>query len=154
MYVTKRPAAIKSLWEYYQPWVTRNGSRITGVNGASWRQFDLLMVRFQRTEFPATDAAGLMISPLLVRYDDVATGAIHHALRFCVNNSNISPTFKWPARTAASAWNPETGMPYGTRLRVKNSWWNAHADAVLGVNTQARIIGEAMRRYGLVLADG
>jgi len=30
-------------------------------------------------------------------------------LRFCVNNSDISPTFKWPARTAAGAWNPETG---------------------------------------------
>jgi hypothetical protein len=89
-----------------------------------------------------------------VRYDEVATGAIHHALRFCVNNSDISPTFKWPARTAAGAWNPETGMPYGTRLRIKASWWNTNADAVLGVNTHARIIGEAIRRYGLVLADG
>ena len=96
----------------------------------------------------------MMIMPLVVRYDEVARGSVNHAIRFCVNNTDISPTFKWPARTAAGAWNPETGMPYGTRLRIKASWWNAHADSVLGKSTQARIIGEGMRRYGLVLADG
>src|ERR1022692_2935871 len=58
------------------------------------------------------------------------------------------------ARMAAGAWNRETGMPYGTRLRIKASWWNANADAVLGTGTQARIIGEALRRYGCILADG
>jgi hypothetical protein len=102
----------------------------------------------------SADAAGLPIAPLLVRYDEVARGSINHALRFCVNNSDISPTFKWPARTAAGGWNAQTGMPYGTRLRIKASWWEANADEVLGTNTQARIIGEAMRRYGCILADG
>jgi hypothetical protein len=144
----------KALWEYYQPWITRSGNQINAVAGASWRKFDLLHGEVPAAGVPATDAAGLMIMPLVVRYDEVAKGSINHALRFCVNNSDISPTFKWPARTAAGAWNPETGMPYGTRLRIKASWWNASADAVLGSNTQARIIGEAMRRYGLVLADG
>ncbi len=144
----------KELWEYYQPWVTRNGKQITAVSGASWRKFDLLKGEIPAAGVPATDAAGLMIMPLVVRYDEVARGSIHHALRFCVNNSDISPTFKWPARTAAGAWNRETGMPYGTRLRIKASWWRASADAVLGTNSQARIVGEAIRRYGLVLADG
>jgi hypothetical protein len=102
----------------------------------------------------STDAAGLIILPLTVRYDEVARGSINHALRFCVNNNDISPTFKWPARSAASAWNPKTGMPYGTRLRIKAAWWDANADKVLGVGTQARVIGEAMRRYGCILADG
>jgi hypothetical protein len=96
----------------------------------------------------------MMFLPLVVRYDEVARGSINHALRFCVNNADISPTFKWPARTAAAAYNRETGMPYGTRLRIKSSWWNANADAVLGSGTQARIIGEALRRYGCILADG
>ena len=144
----------KELWEYYQPWVTRDGKRITAVAGASWRKFDLLKGEVPAAGAPATDAAGMLVMPLVVRYDEVAKGSIQHALRFCVNNSDISPTFKWPARTAAGAWNPETGMPYGTRLRIKASWWKASADAVLGVNTQARIVAEAIRRYGLVLADG
>jgi hypothetical protein len=146
---------LKELWEYYQPWVTRNDKgQIAAVAGASWRKFDLRKGETPAPGVPSTDAAGLMIVPLLVRYDEVARGSIDHALRFCVNNADISPTFKWPARTAAGAWNRETGMPYGTRLRIKSSWWNANADAVLGTGTQARIIGEALRRYGCILADG
>ena len=102
----------KELWEYYQPWVTRNGNRITAVAGASWRKFDLLKGEVPAAGVPATDAAGLLIMPLVVRYDEVARGSINHALRFCVNNSDISPTFKWPARTAAGAgiWRPECPM--------------------------------------------
>jgi len=146
---------LKELWEYYQPWVTRNDkNEIRAVAGASWRKFDLLKGETPPPGVPSTDAAGMMFMPLVVRYDEVARGSINHALRFCVNNADISPTFKWPARTAAGAWNPETGMPYGTRLRIKSSWWKTSADAVLGTDTQARIIGEALRRYGCILADG
>ncbi len=146
---------LRELWEYYQPWVTRKDKKkISAVAGASWRKFDLRKGETPAPGIPSADAAGMMILPLVVRYDEVARGSIHHALRFCVNNSDISPTFKWPARTAAGAWNRETGMPYGTRLRIKSSWWKANADAVLGVGTQARIVGEALRRYGCILADG
>jgi hypothetical protein len=146
---------LKELWEYYQPWVTRNAKGdITAVAGASWRKFDLRKGEDPAPGVPSTDAAGLPILPLLVRYDEVARGSINHALRFCVNNNDISPTFKWPARTAAGAYNRETGMPYGTRLRLRESWWKENADAVLGTDTQARVIGEALRKYGCVLADG
>ncbi len=146
---------LKELWEYYQPWVTRNDkNQITAVAGASWRKFDLRKGETPAPGVSTTDAAGMMILPLVVRYDEVARGSINHALRFCVNNADISPTFKWPARMAAGACNRETGMPYGTRLRIKASWWNANADEVLGTGTQARIIGEALRRYGCILADG
>jgi hypothetical protein len=146
---------LKELWEYYQPWVTRSGKdRITAVAGASWRKFDLRKGETPPPGTPSTDAAGLMITPLLVRYDEVARGSINHALRFCVNNTDVSPTFKWPGRMAAGAYNRETGMPYGTRLRIKSSWWDANADTVLGKDTQARIIGEALRKYGCILADG
>jgi hypothetical protein len=146
---------LKELWEYYQPWITRDGNnQIVTLAGASWRRFDLRQGETPGPGTIATDAAGLMFMPLVVRYDEVSRGSINHALRFCVNNVDIAPTFKWPARTAAGAWNPLTGMPYGTRLRIKSSWWNANADAMLGTGTQARIIGEALRRYGCILADG
>ncbi len=97
----------KELWEYYQPWVTRSGKQVTAVAGASWRKFDLLHGEVPAAGVPATDAAGLIIMPLVVRYDEVARGSINHALRFCVNNSDISPTFKWPARTAAARGTPQ-----------------------------------------------
>lgn len=146
---------LKELWEYYQPWVKRNDKGdITALHGSSWRRFDLSRGETPPPGTPSTDAAGLPFLPLVVRYDEVARGSINHALRFCVNNNDISPTFKWPARTAAGAWNRKTGMPYGTRLRLKESWWKENADEVLGVGTQARIIGEALRRHGCILADG
>jgi hypothetical protein len=146
---------LKELWEYYQPWVTLDdGKKITAVAGASWRKFDLKKGETPPPGTPSTDAAGLPITPLLVRYDEVARGSINHALRFCVNNNDISPTFKWPARSAAGAYNRESGMPYGTRLRIKASWWKDNADSVLGKGTQARTIGEALRKYGCILADG
>ena len=61
----------KELWEYYQPWVTRRGNQITAVAGASWRKFDLLNGEVPAAGVPATDAAGMMIMPLVVRYDEV-----------------------------------------------------------------------------------
>jgi hypothetical protein len=146
---------LKELWEYYQPWVTRNDkNEITAVAGQSWRKFDLQNGETPPPGVPSTDAAGLPFMPLVVRYDEVASGSINHALRFCVNNTDISPTFKWPARTAAQAWNRAAGMPYGTRLRIKSDWWKDNADKVLGKGTQARVIGEALCRYGCILADG
>ena len=145
----------KELWEYYQPYVTFNDKHeIAAVAGASWRRFDLKNGENPAAGVPSTDAAGMPFMPLCVRYDEVATGRINHALRFCVNNSDIAPNFKWPARSNARAWNPTTGMPYGTRLRIKADWWKANADTVLGKNTQARIIGQALRTYGCILADG
>jgi hypothetical protein len=144
----------KELWEYYQPWVTRTGGAISAVAGASWRRFDLKNGENPAADTNTADAAGLPIAPLLVRYEEVANNRLNHAIRFAVNNSDISPTFKWPARTAAGAWNAATGMPYGTRLRLKKTWWDANADSVLGVGTNARVIGEAMRKHGLILADG
>ena len=38
----------KELWEYYQPWVTRSGNRITAVAGASWKSSICSMERFPR----------------------------------------------------------------------------------------------------------
>ena len=43
-----KPPALPELWEYYQPWVTRSGNRITAVAGASWRKFDFSMERSPR----------------------------------------------------------------------------------------------------------
>ena len=55
-----------------------------------------------------------------------------------------------PPATTASIGTPTNG----TRLRIKEAWWKANADQVLGTDTQARVVGEALRRYGCILADG
>lgn len=142
------------LWEYYQPTVTLDSAgNISAISGASYRVFDLENGEDPATDTPSTDAAGLPIMPLLLNYNEVASGSINHVLRGELNNSDIRPYYIWPARTNAGAWNPQ-GIPYGAILRLKQSWWDANATQVLGVGTQASVIGEAMRKYGIMIADG
>jgi hypothetical protein len=145
----------KELWEYYNLYVTRDESdNITAIAGTSYRYFDLANGENPSPGTSSTDAAGMAILPLSIRYDEVASGVIAHALRCQLNNNDIAPAFKWPARQFANAYNGATGLPYGSRLRLKQSWFDTNADTALGVGTQARVIGEAFRKYGLIVSDG
>lgn len=95
------------------------------------------------------DAAGLSIFAGLVRYDEVASGAIHHAFRFSVTNSagDINGGyFVLPAVHAASD-NTTSLSPMGMRVRLR-------ASVDLSSYSQTnQIILTAMKNYGLILAD-
>ena len=72
----------------------------------SWRAgsgaiFDLASHALRPSTWTSADAAGLPILPGLVRYDEVAAGAIAHALRFTAPQTRGS--FVWPARHEASS---------------------------------------------------
>ncbi len=61
----------------------------TATNGVSWFAgsgaiWDLKTNATRPKGWTSADAAGLPIYPGLVRYDEVASGAINHALRFTV----------------------------------------------------------------------
>jgi hypothetical protein len=98
---------------------------------------------------PATwtsaDAAGLPILPGLARYDEVAGGSIDHALRFTVAKTRRA--FVYPARHYASDATDPSLPPMGLRVRLK-----ASVDTS-GFPRQARIVLEALKRYGMILAD-
>ena len=47
----------------------------------------------------SADAAGLPILPGLVRYDEILSGQINHAIRFTAENTN---GYIWPARHLTS----------------------------------------------------
>src|SRR5438132_9633551 len=65
----------------------------------------------------SADAAGLPIFPGLVRYDEVAAGAIQHALRFTVPTTQKA--FTPPASHWASTTTDPNAPPMGLRLRLK-----------------------------------
>jgi hypothetical protein len=91
----------------------------------------------------SADAAGLAILPGLVRYDEVfGHDPIRHAFRFTVRNSN---GHVFPASHDAGS-NP-AAPPLGTRLRLK-----ANVD-VSGYPPEVQKIFQAMKTYGLILAD-
>ena len=93
----------------------------------------------------SADAAGLPIFPGLVRYDEVASGTIEHALRFTA--SVTQRAFIWPARHFASSNTSTARPPMGLRLRLKAS------RDISGLSPHARTIAQAMKTYGILLAD-
>jgi len=98
----------------------------------------------------SADAAGLPMAPLLFDADEVAAGAINHAIRFILPNPRMrAGTFVRPATHAGAPSGPSTAPPYGARFRLR-------ADFPLATlpNEGARTVARALQRYGMVLADG
>jgi hypothetical protein len=111
-------------------------------SGAVW---DLLSDEQRPYTWTSADAAGLPIFPGLARYDEVAAGAIHHALRFTLQNSGAG--FVAPASHFASTTSNPNALPMGARLRLKASF------DVSGFSPANQVILNAMKKYGLILAD-
>jgi hypothetical protein len=135
--------------------VDRSACRLYEVFGAepggtSWRGgsgavFDLTSNAVRPAGWTSADAAGLPIFPGLVRYDEVATGEIRHALRFTVPRTQRG--YVAPARHFASSITDPDVPPMGARARLKASY-------DLGrLPPQARVIARALQRYGMMLAD-
>jgi hypothetical protein len=107
--------------------------------------FDLSSHALRPKEWTSADAAGLPILPGLARYDEVAAGAINHALRFTAPQTRKA--WVWPARHYASSLTGAQYPPMGQRFRLK-----ANFD-ISGYSPQARVILQALKTYGMILAD-
>lgn len=107
--------------------------------------FDLRSNALRPDGWTSADAAGLPILPGLVRYDEVASGAIHHAVRFTV--ARTQQGYVHPATHFASSSTDPSLPPMGLRLRLKASF------DVTPYHGQARVILDALRRYGMIVAD-
>jgi len=93
----------------------------------------------------SADAAGLPVFVGLARYDEVAAGAINHALRFTVPTSQRA--FVLPATHWASTNTSSSAPPMGTRLRLKASF------DISGFPADDQVILIALKKYGMILAD-
>jgi hypothetical protein len=120
----------------------RSGSSWTAGSGAI---FDLRSNRQRPAGWTSADAAGLPILPGLARYDEVKAGAIRHALRFTVPRTRRA--YIAPARHFASSSSDPALPPMGLRMRLRASFPTA------GYPRQARIVLDALKRYGMILAD-
>jgi hypothetical protein len=117
----------------------------TSWAGGSGAIFHLLSDALRPATWTSTDAAGLPIFPGLVRHDEVAAGAIHHALRFTVQQSQKA--YVWPARHYASSLTGTQYPPMGARFRLKASFDISHFSAA------NQVILTALKQYGMMLAD-
>lgn len=129
-----------TLYELYK---TQNytGSGFTAANGAI---FKLNSNALRPDGWTSGDAAGLPILPGLVRYAEVAAGAVKHALRFTVGSTQQG--YIHPATHAAGSSNASL-PPMGLRVRLKAG------KTVAGASPAAQTLITAMKTYGLILAD-
>ncbi len=93
----------------------------------------------------SADAAGLPIFPGLVRYSEVAAGAIRHAIRFTAPSTCNG--YVYPALHEAGSGSCATKPPMGLRVRLK-----ASVD-ISGYGPQSQVILRALQEYGMLLAD-
>ena len=99
----------------------------------------------------ATDAASLMIAPLVLHSQEVATacangGAIKHALRMTVANGYIKHASVWPA--SPEGYGGGGINPYGQRFRLKADY------DISGFSPCAQVLLTQLKNYGLILVDG
>jgi hypothetical protein len=134
-------SGVCKLYEMYASYPQGDGSWHAG-SGAVW---DLNSNALRPASWTSADAAGLPILLGLVRYDEVASGVITHALRFTVQNTRN--TYVWPARHEASSATGANLPPMGLRLRLK-----ASVD-ISAFSAQNRVILTALKRYGMMVAD-
>jgi hypothetical protein len=130
-----------TLYELYDAHPNADGS----WQADSGAVYDLNSDQLRPRGWTSADAAGLPITPGLVRYEEVAAGRIDHAIRVTVPRTQQA--FLWPARHAASDSTDQSLPPMGLRLRLK-----ADVD-ISGLPPQARVIAQAMKTEGVIVAD-
>jgi hypothetical protein len=130
-------------WLLYESFATRWNAGSSRWEAGSGAVFDLSTNDRRPEGWTSADAAGLAIFPGLVRYDEVSGAAeITHAFRVTTRATN---GYVWPASHAAGS--NAAAPPMGARLRLKAS------RDISGFTPEIRRIFQAMKRYGLIVAD-
>jgi len=111
-------------------------------SGAVW---DLNSDALRPAGWTSADAAGLPILPGLVRYEEVASGHIDHAIRFTAPRTQSA--YIWPARHQAGSSSSASLPPMGAWFRLRADYDTSH------LTGSALVIAQAMKTYGIILAD-
>jgi hypothetical protein len=132
-----------TLFELYRGFFQADGQpRWNADSGASW---DLSSTALRPDSWTSADAAGLPIFPGLVRYDEVAADHLSHAIR--VTFDSTRDAWVHPASHCAGDTANPNAPAMGTRLRLKAGY------GLSGFSGPARTIAEALKRYGMIVAD-
>ena len=145
--VVRRPAVEGGpceLFELYRAFF--RGGRRAGWDADAGAVFDLGAPLPQRPAgWTSADAAGLPILPGLVTYEEVGSGVIDHAIRITFERTRRA--YVDPATHFASD-DCDPDLPaMGARLRLSASY------DLSSMSGDARVIAEALKRYGAIVAD-
>jgi len=133
------------LWELYHVYPNTKGN----YDIFSSAFFNLRSNALRPAGWTSADAAGFPILPLLLRADEANSGQIKHALRFTISSSLIRAEYTWPARHLTGKTQGVKYPPMGQLFRLKASY-----AIPSNFNTQSKAILQAMKTYGMYIADG
>jgi hypothetical protein len=136
------------LYEIYN--ATKSGTAFTALGAFVWDLTKAYPDNLRGDQCTSADAAGFPIGALLPTADEVAAGAVKHALRFILPNGSMKQlAYVHPATHAGSPSSTDPNAPpYGVRFRLKASFTETPFDA------GEKVILHAMKTYGMLLSDG
>lgn len=138
----------KKLYETYQ--ANQTGDHLTAHGFFVWDLAKDYPDNLRGDQCTSADAAGFPIAALTPTADEVASGAVDHALRFILPNDRMKADVYVPPATHAGG--PESteadAPPYGVRFRLKQDFDES------GYTDGEKAILAALKTHGMLLADG
>lgn len=107
--------------------------------------FDLKTNKLRPDGWTSADAAGLPIFPAVIRYDEIKSGEIDHAMRVTVKSTQRA--YVYPATHFASQKTDPDLPRMGERLRLKASF------NVSGFSPPVQTILKGLKKHGMLVAD-
>ena len=136
---------ITDIWELYQVWKDSAGWHTVDI--AHW---DMTTGSPRHLTWASADAAGLPIMPLMTRYDEYINGTMNHPIRVTLGCGSLRNAYVYPARATSFCGSSSDGIPFGARLRLTESYYQAHKNSY---TNEARAVFDCMYNYGIINAD-
>jgi len=140
--------AEQKLYELYQ--ANKEGDTMTTQAMFVWDLSKSYPENLRGDQCTSADAAGFPIAAMTPTADEVASGAVNHALRFILPNDRMkADVYVHPATHAGGPESTEPDAPpYGVRLRLKPDFdESTYGDS-------EKVILKALKTHGMMLADG
>ena len=147
--------ATKQLWEMWQAFDPPSSTAFNTTSGAFvWDLTKPYPPNLRGDGCTSADAGGFPIAAMLFTADEIAAGHIDHAIRFILPNARIEggAVYVHPASHTTSGPGGASGAasapPYGVHFRLKSTF------DLTQLPTGAQVVGKALQKYGMFLADG
>jgi hypothetical protein len=129
----------------YEAWLATKSLDGTWMAGST-AKWDLNSNALRTNGWTSGDASGTAITAGVLKYDDIASGEVKHALRVTAPVT-FGYEYTWPARHYASHSTDVYAPKMGQRLRLK-----ASVD-ISGFTPRMQIILRGLQKYGMIVAD-
>jgi hypothetical protein len=138
----------QKLYELYQ--ANQAGGSMTTQAMFIWDMNKSYPDNLRGDQCTSADAAGFPIAAMTPTADEVASGAVNHALRFILPNDRMKAgVYVHPATHAGGPESAESDAPpYGVRFRLKPDFDES------GYTDSEKVIIKALKTHGMLLADG